>query len=199
LPRRMLSYWKPNKRPVGRPRFTYEETIKKALKKFGFNADKIGITWHTLGRKSSVWKSLLCLGNFYSGISPSDATSTLTRGNMLLRKCTKTDIQCRHPREPVEYVIIPCMDIGFKSHVVANAWVRGKITSNPKVNLDMNGDFGFRIFGNQQAQTWFSHAIEASVLSKSQLTLIRSYEKLCKEPTTSKLLMQHFTQKLQNG
>jgi hypothetical protein len=173
LPRRMLSCWIPNRRPVGRPRFTYGETIKKALQKFGFNADKIGITWHTLASKSCIWKSLLCPGNFYNGISPSDATSALTRGNRLLRKCTKSDLQYRKPREPAEYISIPCMDIGFQSLVVANAWVRGKNTSNPKVNLDMNGDFGFRIFGNPQAQTWFSDAIEASILGKSHPALIR--------------------------
>jgi hypothetical protein len=28
--------------------------------------------------------------------------------------------------------------------------------------MDFNGDFGYRIFGNPQAQTWFSDAIEAA-------------------------------------
>ncbi len=45
--------------------------------------------------------------------------------------------------------------------------------ANPKVNLDMNGNFGFHIFGNPQAQTWFSDAIEASILGKSHPALIR--------------------------
>jgi hypothetical protein len=44
------------------------------------------------------------------------------------------------------------MDFGYRSLVVARAWVQGKSTSNPKVNLDISGDFGFRIFGNPQAQ-----------------------------------------------
>jgi hypothetical protein len=66
------------------------------------------------------------------------------------------------PREPAKYIIVACMDIGHHNLVVAKAWVRGKHTLPPKVNLDMNGDFGFRIFGNPQAQTWFSDAIEAS-------------------------------------
>ena len=46
------------------------------------------------------------------------------------------------------------MGIGFQSLVIANAWVRGKNKSYPKVNLDMDGDFGFRIFGKPQTQTW---------------------------------------------
>jgi hypothetical protein len=40
------------------------------------------------------------------------------------------------------------MDIGYRSLLDARAWVRGKSTTNPKVNLDISGDFGFRIFGN---------------------------------------------------
>ena len=123
----MLSCWIPNKRPVGRPRFTYGETKKNALHNFTFNVDKIGITWHALARKRCVWKSLLCPSNFYNGISPSDATLALTRGKILLRKCTKSGIKNRQPRELAEYINIPCMDIGFQSLVVANAWVRGKI------------------------------------------------------------------------
>ncbi len=70
----------------------------------------------------------------------------------------------RHkPREPAEYVTVPCMDIGHRSLVVAKAWVRRKSTSHPKVNLDMSGDFRFRTFANPQAKTWFSDAIEATV------------------------------------
>ena len=64
------------------------------------------------------------------------------------------------------------MNIGHQNLVVANAWVRGKHTLNPKVNLDMNGDFGFRNFGNPQAHTWFSDAIEASLLGKPHPALI---------------------------
>ena len=45
LPRRMLSCWVPRKRPVGRPRFTYGETLNKALWKFGFDKNFYGITW----------------------------------------------------------------------------------------------------------------------------------------------------------
>jgi hypothetical protein len=44
MSRRMLSGRIPNKRPVGRPRFTYGK--KMTLKTFGFNEDNIGITWH---------------------------------------------------------------------------------------------------------------------------------------------------------
>ncbi len=64
------------------------------------------------------------------------------------------------------------MDIGHSSLVAANAWVRGKSTSNPKVNLDFNGCFGYRIFGNPQAQTWLSDAIEVSLLGKLHPALI---------------------------
>ena len=78
----------------------------------------------------------------------------------------------RQAREPEEYITVPCIYIGHQNLVVAKAWVRGKHALNPKVNLDMNGDFGFRIVGNPQAQTWFSDAIEASLLSKPHLALI---------------------------
>jgi len=64
------------------------------------------------------------------------------------------------------------MDIGHRSLVVANAWARGKSTSNPKVSMDFNGNFGYRIFGNPQAQTWFSDVIEASLLGKFHPALI---------------------------
>jgi hypothetical protein len=64
------------------------------------------------------------------------------------------------------------MDLGHRSLVVAKAWARGKSTSHPKVNLDMNGDFGFRTFANPQAQTWFSDAIESSLLGKPHLALL---------------------------
>ena len=67
------------------------------------------------------------------------------------------------------------MDIGYRSLVVARAWVRGKSALNPKVNLNASRDFGFRIFGNPQAQTWFSDAIEASILDKYHLALIRKH------------------------
>ena len=43
------------------------------------------------------------------------------------------------------------MDLEHPSLVVAKAWVRGKSTFEPDVNLDMSGDFGFRIFVNPQA------------------------------------------------
>ncbi len=65
------------------------------------------------------------------------------------------------------------MDIGYRSLVVARVCIRGKSTLlNPKVNLYTSGDFGFRIFGNPQAQTWFSDAIEASILGKFHPALI---------------------------
>jgi len=43
LPRHMLSYWVPNKRPVGRPRLTHGETVNKALKSYGFDKDKVHV------------------------------------------------------------------------------------------------------------------------------------------------------------
>ncbi len=64
------------------------------------------------------------------------------------------------------------MDIGHRSLVVANAWARGKSTSNPKVNQDFNGDFDYRIFGNLQAQTWFSDAMEPSLMVEFPPALI---------------------------
>jgi hypothetical protein len=49
LPRRMLSCWIPSKRPVGRPRFTYGETVRKALQQFGFTDENyLGFTSKTL-------------------------------------------------------------------------------------------------------------------------------------------------------
>jgi hypothetical protein len=64
------------------------------------------------------------------------------------------------------------MDIGHQNFGVAKTWVRGKHTPNPKVSLGMNGDFGFRIFGNPQAQIWFLDAIEACLLGKPHPALI---------------------------
>jgi len=151
--------------------------LTKSLKSFGFQRDNLyGITWHDLAVKKSIWKSLLCPSNFYNGISHSTATAALARANRpsILRTCTNTGTKFHQPREPAEYVSVPCMDIGHRSLVVANAWVRGKSTSNPKVYLDFNGDFGYRIFGNPQAQTWFSDAIEASLLGNFHPALINT-------------------------
>ena len=89
--------------------------------------------------------------------------SALARVNRpsLFRNTMNTGTKLRQSKEPAEYVTVPCMDIGCSSLVVARAWARGKSTSNPKVILDINGDFGFRIFGNPHAQTWIPDAIEA--------------------------------------
>ena len=43
LPRHMLSCWVAHKRPVGRPRFTYGETVNTALRKFGFDKLFMGL------------------------------------------------------------------------------------------------------------------------------------------------------------
>ena len=72
LPRRMLSCWVPHKRPVGRPRFTYGETVNKALRKFGFDKSFHGIIWQELAVKRRLWKSLLCPNNSCNGISRTD-------------------------------------------------------------------------------------------------------------------------------
>jgi len=90
----------------------------------------------------------------------------------LLHNITKTGILHRLPREPADYITVPCMDIGRYILVVAKSWAWGKHTLNPKVNLDMNGDIGFKIFGNPHAHAWFSNTIEASLLGKPHLTLI---------------------------
>ena len=94
----------------------------------------------------------------------------------MLRNNTNTGTKLRQSKEPAKYVAVPCMDIGYRSLVVACAWVRNKSTSSPKVNLNVNGDFGFRIFGNHQAQTSFSDAIEANILGKSHPALIRKHK-----------------------
>ena len=73
----------------------------------------------------------------------------------LLRNSTNTSTKFRQPRELAEYVTVPCMDIGYRSPIVARAWVRGKSTSNHKVNLNASGDFGFRIFGTPRHQHGF--------------------------------------------
>ena len=74
-----------------------------------------------------------------------DAIAALARVNMpsLLRNTTNTGSKLRQPNELGEYVTVPCMDIGYRSLVSARAWVRGKSTSNPKVDLDISGDFDF--------------------------------------------------------
>lgn len=178
LPRRMLTCWVPHKRPIGRPRFTYGETIKKALKKFGLDG-YIDIPWHALAAKRSVWSSLLSPSNFYQGISRSDATSALKRSQTHRTSTSTNTSASRHrlPREPAEYVTVPCMDINDQCLIVAKAWVRGKSTSQgymflSQVNLDMSGEFGFRTFGNPQAQKWFSDAIEAHLLGNPHPALI---------------------------
>jgi len=116
----------------------------------------------------------MCPINFYTSISHSIATSALARANRpsILRISTNIGTKLHQPRELAEYVSVPCMDIGHRSLVVANAWVRGKSTSNPKVNLDFNGDFGYRIFGNPHAQTWLSDAIEASLFGNFHPALL---------------------------
>jgi len=87
LPRRMLSCWVPNKRPIGRPGFTYGKTImaKQFMAKLcGFDKGKLyGITWHDLGVKKCIWKSLLCPSNFYIGISRSFVAAALAREQTL--------------------------------------------------------------------------------------------------------------------
>ena len=166
LPRSMLSWWVPHTRPVGRMRFTYGETVNKSLRNFGFDKTFHGITWQELVVKRRIWKSLLCPNNFYTGISrTTNAIDALARVNVssLLRDTTNTGTKLRQPWESAKYVTIHCMDIGYRSLVVDRAWVRGKSASNPKVNLDISGVFGFWIFGNPQAQTWLSDAIEAII------------------------------------
>jgi hypothetical protein len=175
LPRRMRSCWVPNKRLVGRPRFTYGETIRKALQKFGLtNTALLDITWHDLAKKRCISSSIICPNNFYNGISHSDATTTLARANKPTPLRTNPNkILVRHkPWGPAEYFTVPCMDLGHRSLVVAKAWVRGKSSSHPKVNLIMSGDSGFRTFVNSQAQTWFSDAIEASLLGNFHPALL---------------------------
>ena len=72
LPRRMLSSWVRNKRPVGRPRLTYGATVKKALKRFNLTEDRTGFPWHTLACDRGLWKSLICPDSFYNRVSRSD-------------------------------------------------------------------------------------------------------------------------------
>jgi hypothetical protein len=82
LPRRMLSCCVPNRRPVGRPRFTSGETIGKALTKLGLtNTAFLDISWYDLAKKRCVWSLVICPNIFYNGISHSYATATLARAN----------------------------------------------------------------------------------------------------------------------
>ena len=103
------------------------------------------MTWHDLAVKKCVWKSLMCPSNFYSGISRSFVAVALARvnGPSILRISTNTGTKLHQPTKQAEYVTVPCMEIGHRSLFVANAWVLGKSTSNPKVNLDFNGEFRF--------------------------------------------------------
>ena len=72
LPRRMLSSWVRNKRPVGRPRLTYGATVKKDLKRFNLTEDRTGFPWHALASDRGLWKSLICPDSFYNRVSRSD-------------------------------------------------------------------------------------------------------------------------------
>jgi hypothetical protein len=70
----------------------------------------------------------MCPSNLYTGISRSIATGALARTNIpsVLRIRSNIGTKLHQPREPAEYVTVSCMDIGHRSLVVANAWVRGK-------------------------------------------------------------------------
>jgi hypothetical protein len=79
LPRHMLSCWVPNKRPDGRPRFTYVEIVNKTLKSFGFDKDKLyGITWHDLNVKKASG-SLSCVLLTSTLASPTQSLHLLSR------------------------------------------------------------------------------------------------------------------------
>ena len=54
LPRKMLSSWVRNKRPLGCPRFTYGRGLNKALKK----ADIKKTEWHQLAEDRAQWATL---------------------------------------------------------------------------------------------------------------------------------------------
>ena len=57
-PRRMMSSWVANKRPIGAPNMTYGRTLVKAMKKFEINPK----TWHELAADKELWKESLRLG-----------------------------------------------------------------------------------------------------------------------------------------
>lgn len=51
LPRKMLSAWVPEKRPVGAPEFTYGRGLVKSLKKASIDKN----SWHTLAQDRVLW------------------------------------------------------------------------------------------------------------------------------------------------
>ena len=55
LPRKMLSCWVRNKRPIGCPRFTYGRGLSKALKKANIDVS----VWSDLASERNTWRKLL--------------------------------------------------------------------------------------------------------------------------------------------
>ncbi len=53
-PRRFLSCWVRNKRPIGAPHFTYARGLHKSLRKFGIPR----ATWYQLAQDRDLWRSL---------------------------------------------------------------------------------------------------------------------------------------------
>ena len=58
LPRRMLSAWVPQRRPIGAPAMTYGRSIFKALAKFQLDT----MRWHELAADRCAWREMLRTG-----------------------------------------------------------------------------------------------------------------------------------------
>ena len=56
IPRKMLSSWVCNKRPIGVPEFTYGRGLVKLLKRAKFDLSN----WHVLAQDKSKWRKMIC-------------------------------------------------------------------------------------------------------------------------------------------
>ena len=66
LPRRMLSSWVPQRRPVGGPTMTYGRSIFKAMDKFNLDVER----WHELAAQRGPWRAMLKTGIAPAGCIP---------------------------------------------------------------------------------------------------------------------------------
>ena len=60
LPRKMLSCWVWSKRPCGAPKYTYDRSLMKCLKKAGIDTN----CWHALALNRSEWRNLIFSSKF---------------------------------------------------------------------------------------------------------------------------------------
>ena len=90
LPRRMLSSWVPQRRPVGAPTMTYGRSIFKAMEMFHIDTAR----WHELAADRSAWRETLRSGLAPPAFRPPPSpppTEPLSR-TRTARSCTQATI-----------------------------------------------------------------------------------------------------------